>query len=157
MLTATSQSYLCLHGSSTKTKTASRIRPNSIPSDGLAPTATKPSAWKKHLSRSAKAPEAALECRMSSFLSFHYVSSHGLVQPPIVSSAQLILLCRLAYCELYVTLGTLFRRFDQLEGNHLTADDLIYDDYFSSYHPLTATVFQVSGGVKEKPLANPVA
>ena len=92
VLIATSQSYPCLHGSSTKTKTASRIRQNSIPSDGLAPTATKPSAWKRHLSRSAKALGAALECRMSSFLSFPFVSSHGLAEFPIVSSNQLILL-----------------------------------------------------------------
>jgi hypothetical protein len=89
MLTATSQSYLCLHGSSTKTKTTSRIRSNSIPSDGLAPSATKPSSWKKHLSRSARAPEAALECRMS--FPFPCVSCHDLVQPPIVASPQLIL------------------------------------------------------------------
>jgi cytochrome P450 len=53
---------------------------------------------------------------------------------------------RLAYCELYVTLGTLFRRFGHLKGNHLTPDDLVYDDYFSSYHPISSTKFHVSAG-----------
>jgi len=53
---------------------------------------------------------------------------------------------RLAYCELYVTLGTIFRRFDKMKGNHLTAEDLVYEDYFSSYHPLEATKFHVSSG-----------
>jgi hypothetical protein len=56
---------------------------------------------------------------------------------------------RLAYCELYVTLGTLFRRFEIMKGNHLTPDDLVYDDYFSSYHPISATKFHVSAGESE--------
>jgi hypothetical protein len=51
---------------------------------------------------------------------------------------------RLAYCELYVTLGTLFRRFEHMKGNHLTPQDLAYDDYFSSYHSISATKFHVS-------------
>lgn len=52
----------------------------------------------------------------------------------------------LAYCELYVTLGTLFRRFEHLKGNQLSPEDLVYDDYFSSYHPLKAEKFNVSAG-----------
>jgi hypothetical protein len=52
----------------------------------------------------------------------------------------------LAYCELYVTLGTLFRRFEHLKGNKLSPEDLAYDDYFSSYHPLKAEKFCVSAG-----------
>ncbi|GAB7363733.1 hypothetical protein MBLNU230_g4301t1 [Neophaeotheca triangularis] len=44
---------------------------------------------------------------------------------------------QLAYCELYVTLGTLFRRFPR---NLRAADDTAntigdYEDFFSSYHP----------------------
>jgi cytochrome P450 len=50
----------------------------------------------------------------------------------------------LAYCELYVVIGTLFRRFANMKGNHLTAEDLAYDDYFSSYNPLYATKLHVS-------------
>ncbi|KFY66112.1 hypothetical protein V496_02171 [Pseudogymnoascus sp. VKM F-4515 (FW-2607)] len=50
----------------------------------------------------------------------------------------------LAYCELYVTLGTLFRKFKNLKGNELTAEDLVYLDYFSSYHPISATKFHVT-------------
>lgn len=52
----------------------------------------------------------------------------------------------LAYCELYVTLGTLFRRFEHLKVNKLSPEDLVYDDYFSSYHPLKAEKFYVSAG-----------
>jgi hypothetical protein len=49
----------------------------------------------------------------------------------------------LAYCELYVTLGTLFRRFDKLKVYNTGPEDLVYDDYFSSYHPVDARKFHV--------------
>jgi cytochrome P450 len=39
----------------------------------------------------------------------------------------------LAMCELYVTLGTLFRRFDGLQAAY--AGPLTYVDYFNSFHP----------------------
>jgi hypothetical protein len=52
----------------------------------------------------------------------------------------------LAYCEIYVTLGTLFRRFECLKANKLSPEDLVYDDYFSSYHPLKAEKFHVFAG-----------
>ncbi|OKL62297.1 hypothetical protein UA08_02301 [Talaromyces atroroseus] len=40
----------------------------------------------------------------------------------------------LAYCELYVTLGRLFRHFDNLSTDRKPREDLYYNDYFSSYH-----------------------
>ncbi|KAH8704058.1 cytochrome P450 [Talaromyces proteolyticus] len=40
----------------------------------------------------------------------------------------------LAYCELYVTLGRIFRHFDNLSTDHKSVEDLLYSDYFSSYH-----------------------
>jgi hypothetical protein len=40
----------------------------------------------------------------------------------------------LAYCELYVSLGTFFRRFEDLQSNELTEYDRTYDDYFSPYY-----------------------
>jgi len=52
----------------------------------------------------------------------------------------------LAYCELYITLGTIFRRFDGLENYETRPEDLVYDDYFSSYHPPEAKKFRVIGG-----------
>ena len=58
----------------------------------------------------------------------------------------LIIWIRLAYCEIYVTLGTLFRRFENLKSNDLTEEDLVYNDYFSSYHSITATKFHVTPG-----------
>ena len=44
----------------------------------------------------------------------------------------------LAYCELYVTLGRFFRRFQHLKVHDTKREDMVYDDYFSSYHPLDA-------------------
>lgn len=43
----------------------------------------------------------------------------------------------LAYCELYVTIGTLFRRFPrELRVASNTLDTISdYEDFFSSYHP----------------------
>ncbi|PLB45247.1 cytochrome P450 [Aspergillus steynii IBT 23096] len=41
----------------------------------------------------------------------------------------------LAYCELYTTLGHVFRQFDDLKTAHKSRDELLYNDYFSSYHP----------------------
>jgi cytochrome P450 len=52
----------------------------------------------------------------------------------------------LAYCEVYITIAMLFHRFEHLEGNKLTADDLVYDDYFASHHPINATKFHVVKG-----------
>jgi hypothetical protein len=39
----------------------------------------------------------------------------------------------LAYCELYVTLGTLFRRFKHLQVNGMTPADLEFEDWFGPY------------------------
>jgi cytochrome P450 len=50
---------------------------------------------------------------------------------------------RLAYCELYVTLGTLFRRFENLKCDKLSAYDRSYIDHFSSFVPADAAVFKV--------------
>ncbi|CZR59395.1 uncharacterized protein PAC_09287 [Phialocephala subalpina] len=50
----------------------------------------------------------------------------------------------LAYCEMYVTLGTFFRRFPNVKGNVLSKEDLSYVDHFSAYHPLGAEVFKVT-------------
>ncbi|OJJ39848.1 hypothetical protein ASPWEDRAFT_49717 [Aspergillus wentii DTO 134E9] len=41
----------------------------------------------------------------------------------------------LAYCELYVTLGRVFREFDDLKTRKKGEGEMIYDDYFSAYHP----------------------
>jgi hypothetical protein len=50
---------------------------------------------------------------------------------------------RLAYAELYITIGTLFRRFENLRGNELKPEDLVLDDYFASHHPIGSTKFHV--------------
>ncbi|KAL4776899.1 cytochrome P450 [Aspergillus nidulans var. acristatus] len=41
----------------------------------------------------------------------------------------------LAYCELYVTLGRMFREFDNLKTPAKSREELIVDDGFSAYHP----------------------
>ncbi|KAH6893038.1 cytochrome P450 [Thelonectria olida] len=52
----------------------------------------------------------------------------------------------LAWCELYVTLGTLFRRFEDLRPFGVTPEDMVYGDYFSAFHPPDRPRFQVVGG-----------
>ncbi|KAF7172649.1 hypothetical protein CNMCM5623_004799 [Aspergillus felis] len=42
---------------------------------------------------------------------------------------------QLAYAELYITLGRVFRQFDNLKTRKKAREELLYDDYFSSYHP----------------------
>lgn len=87
-----------------------------------------------------KAPEAALECRMSIFSYVFYFFPPGNSKAHSHSS--------LAYCELYVTPSTLFRRFENLKANKISPEDLVYDDYFSSYHPLKAEKFHVSAAME---------
>jgi len=49
----------------------------------------------------------------------------------------------LAMCELYVTLGTLFRRFEDLKPFDVGPEDMTYGDYFSAFHPKGARAFRV--------------
>lgn len=49
----------------------------------------------------------------------------------------------LAMCELYVVLGQLFRRFDNLEAPDIGPEDLVYEDYFLALHPPHAKKFRV--------------
>lgn len=55
----------------------------------------------------------------------------------------------LAYCEIYVTLGTLFRRFANLKGNELSQEDLAYNDYFSSQNAMDAKKFHILPPMKD--------
>ncbi|KAL6402003.1 benzoate 4-monooxygenase cytochrome P450 [Ilyonectria robusta] len=52
----------------------------------------------------------------------------------------------LAWCEMYVTLGTLFRRFENLRPFEVTAEDMIYEDCFSAFNPPDKKKFKVIGG-----------
>ncbi|KAF2454062.1 cytochrome P450 [Lineolata rhizophorae] len=56
----------------------------------------------------------------------------------------------LAYCELYVTLGTFFHRFAGLEVFKTTPHDLEYEDFFSSYHLAGRNWLRAVGPVLEK-------
>lgn len=49
----------------------------------------------------------------------------------------------LAYCEIYVTLGTLFRRHQNLEAMPLSEEDLVLEDYFAPHPPVGAKKFRV--------------
>jgi len=54
---------------------------------------------------------------------------------------------QLAYCELYVILATVFRRFEQLKAYESGLGDYAeFDDYFSSYHNKTGRTLRVVGG-----------
>jgi len=44
---------------------------------------------------------------------------------------------------MYVTLGSIFRRFEHLKGNELSEYDLLYDDFFASHRPMDAVKFHV--------------
>lgn len=48
---------------------------------------------------------------------------------------------RLAYCELYVTLGRLFRKYDNLTTRKKAPEEMVLDDYFSSHHPVKYSEF----------------
>jgi hypothetical protein len=39
----------------------------------------------------------------------------------------------LAYAELYITLGTFFHRFGNLKVHETTDEDMVFEDFFSSY------------------------
>ena len=43
----------------------------------------------------------------------------------------------------YVTLGTLFRRFEDLKPFDVGPEDMTYGDYFSAFHPKGARAFRV--------------
>ncbi|PWY94921.1 cytochrome P450 [Aspergillus sclerotioniger CBS 115572] len=47
----------------------------------------------------------------------------------------------LAYCELYVTIGRVFRQYDDLKTARKSREELRYNDYFSSYHTKGHTQF----------------
>ncbi|OJD32106.1 benzoate 4-monooxygenase cytochrome p450 [Diplodia corticola] len=50
----------------------------------------------------------------------------------------------LAYCELYVTVATMFRSLGgDLEVHGTRPEDLVFEDYFSGYHPEKANPFRV--------------
>ncbi|RYN45562.1 hypothetical protein AA0114_g8885 [Alternaria tenuissima] len=49
----------------------------------------------------------------------------------------------LALCEMYVTLGSIFRRFKHLKGNELSEYDLLYDDFFASHRPMDAVKLHI--------------
>lgn len=56
----------------------------------------------------------------------------------------------LAYAEVYVTIGTLFRTFDSLSIFETTDQDLDYDDFFSSYHVYGKKWFKAVGSHSDK-------
>jgi len=49
----------------------------------------------------------------------------------------------LAMCEVYVAIGRLFRRFDDLEAIDVGPEDLVYEDYFGAFYPKNARKFKV--------------
>lgn len=51
----------------------------------------------------------------------------------------------LAMCELYVTVGHLFRRFSDLRSLDTGPEDLVYEDYFAPFHPENAKPLKIVG------------
>ena len=54
----------------------------------------------------------------------------------------------LAYGKMCITLGNLFRRFDNMKGTELSEEDRAVNDYISSSVPRTAKRFHVRAGEK---------
>jgi len=63
---------------------------------------------------------------------------------PFSKGSRMCLGIQLAYSELYVTLGTLFRRFENMQSNVLTEKDIAVIDYMVGYYAADATKFHVS-------------
>ena len=51
----------------------------------------------------------------------------------------------LALGELYITLGMLFRRFDNLVAWDVGPEDMTYVDYFTAFHPKKSRALKVVG------------
>jgi hypothetical protein len=62
---------------------------------------------------------------------------------PVRTVAFVLRLFSLAFCELYITIASIFHRFQHLKGNELREYDLLYDDFFASHRPMDAVKFHV--------------
>lgn len=60
-----------------------------------------------------------------------------------IPSLRLLTYQRLAYCEIYVVIAVLFRNLGNLEVYQTQPKDLVFDDYFSGYHPDNANPLRV--------------
>jgi len=49
----------------------------------------------------------------------------------------------LALCELYVSIGQIFRKFENLTPIDVGPEDMVYEDYFGAFHPENARKFRV--------------
>jgi cytochrome P450 len=49
----------------------------------------------------------------------------------------------LTLCKLYVTLGTLFRRFNNLAVFNIRPENITYMDYFTAFHPKGSRAFKI--------------
>ncbi|PGH29639.1 hypothetical protein GX50_07597 [[Emmonsia] crescens] len=57
----------------------------------------------------------------------------------------------LAYCEMYIALGRLFRHFDDLTIEKKSLEDLAYDDFFIPYHRPDKEMFCFAGSGSNEP------
>lgn len=57
----------------------------------------------------------------------------GVPSNRVANTRLLISTSSLAYYELYITLGTFFRRFKQLQVDGMTRADLEFEDWFGPY------------------------
>ena len=67
---------------------------------------------------------------------------------PFSRGSRICIGMNLALAELYITLGTLFRRFDNLRDPEIRPEDMAYEDYFSSHNPVNARKLSVVGPSK---------
>ncbi|KAI8657944.1 hypothetical protein NCS57_01174500 [Fusarium keratoplasticum] len=111
-------------------------------------TVTSMSAWMMHHNSEAfPNPEVFDPTRWTDPSTFH---ERDKCLVPFSRGRRMCIGHDLAWCELYVTLGTLFRRFPDLRAFEVDAADMVYVDYFTAYHPLEKRRFRVVSGDMEK-------
>lgn len=49
----------------------------------------------------------------------------------------------LAWCELYIMAGNVFRLFDDLKNTGTQPKDMVYEDYFAPYPSVDAKLLEV--------------
>lgn len=76
------------------------------------------------------------------------VSDEGSLRNDFLNKGPVLMTIKSCILQALFVLGTLFRRFGNMKGNHLRPEDRVYDDYISAYHPFSATRFQVTAGEK---------
>lgn len=64
---------------------------------------------------------------------------------PFSKGTRMCIGTNLAWAMIYITLGTLFRRFENLQAPNIGPEDMVHQDYFGSQPPINARRLSVIG------------